>query len=64
MIELDSSDSVFIPKMMPETKFTEVFTSVTETVTETTKVSLVISLAVNLIMSGPVDFLWGLINAL
>ena len=64
MIKLSSSDVVFVPKMMPDTEFTEFFTGMTETVTETTKVSLVLSLSANLIMSGPVDLLWGLINSL
>lgn len=50
--------------MMPKTQLTEIFESLTESVQDTTQVSFVLSLAINLVMSGPLDALWSLINSL
>ena len=50
--------------MMPNTEFTKSMISLTGSLAETTSVSIIISFLVNLFMSGPMDFLWGLVNTL
>ena len=37
---------------------------ISESLGETTKVSMIVSFIINLVLSGPMDFLWGFLNSL
>ena len=63
-ITVDSTSTISAPRMMPQTAFTQMMISLNDNMTETTKVSMILSFIINLFLSGPIDFLWGLINTL
>ena len=50
--------------MLKNTDFSQFYTELSDSITGATKVSLVTSLMINLMLSGPMYFLWGLVNSL
>lgn len=60
----NSTKSVVLPKMLSSSDFSVIFTGLAESTTDAAKLSLVASFLVNVVLSGPMDLLWCLINSL
>ena len=63
-IPLETSDEIKVPKMMPNTVFTEVFSGVNEGVGNFSNAALVGNFVVNLLLSGTMSLIWGLLHSM
>ena len=50
--------------MVSDSTAMSVISNISDSASDTTKISLVFSVISNLVMSGPMDFIWGLVNSL
>ena len=63
-IPVETSDKIKVPKVMPNTEFTNFFSSTISTVGDFTNVVVVGNFMLNLLLSGTMTFIWGLLNSL
>ena len=56
------SDSIKVPKMMPNTEFTEAFAGANSAFGGLTNSAIVSNFTINLLLSGSMSFLWGLLH--
>ena len=60
---VDSSSTIKVPKMMPNTQFTETFIGFTSGVGDFPNAALVGNFMTNLILSGTMNLLWSLLHS-
>ena len=63
-VAFNSTSETVLPKMMPDSIFTDFFNGLGDSVVGVAKVTLVTSFVLNLVLSGPLQLLWALINSL
>ena len=63
-IPLNTTQSISIPKMMPNTEFIETFNDLSQATEQATTAALIGNFAINIILSGSMQFLWGMIHCM
>lgn len=63
-IKAGKSDTHKLPRMMPNSQFTETFKEITENANQFTLAATVGNFFVNLLLSGAMGFLWGLLHCM
>ena len=63
-IPSNTTDSMKVPKMMPNTEFSKQFVAISDVIGTFAGITLVSNYAINLVLQGAMHILWGLIHCL
>ena len=63
-IPMGATDSIKVPRMMPNTEATKMFENANQGMGNASKVAMVSNFAVNLILQGSMSLLWGLLHSM
>ena len=63
-LEVNAADEIKVPKVMSDSKFTQVFLSANEGVGYVSDTAVLGNTIMNILLSGSMQFLWGLIHSM